>query len=195
MATTVLGQDQKGNLRTLPLDEDSGGETVIPVIVKSSGDALKMDIEKFSASLPIIGLDAMALTAEGELIESIDGSLPWEVQAKIKKFYRAENGVIASDLLIPTNLTRETASFQIELPNISPTASVIIKFTKGLGAADVLDTITLTAPIQTRVVQWSMSIHAQTVAGVTLGQVPPRNLLCDVTASEPVDLVFYGVAR
>ena len=195
MATTVLGQDQKGNLRTLPLDEDAGGETVIPVIVKSSGNALKMDIEKFSASLPVLGTDALAITAEGELIESVDGSLPWETQAKIKKFYEAENGVIASNLLIPTNLTRETASFQIELPNISPTASLTIKFTKGSGAADVLDTITLPAPIQTRVVQWTMSIHAQTVAGVTLGQVPPRNLLCDVTASEPVDLVFYGVAR
>lgn len=195
MATTVLGQDQKGNLRTLPLDEDAGGGTVIPVIVKSSGNALKMDIEKFSASLPVIGSDNVAITAEGELIESADGYLPWEMQAKIKKFYRAENGVIASDLLIPTALTRETASFQIELPNISPTASVTIKFTKGLGAADVLDTITLAAPIQTRVVQWTMSIHAQTVAGVTLGQIPPRNLLCEVTASEPTDLVFYGVAR
>lgn len=195
MATTVLGQDQNGNLRALPLDEAAGGGTVIPVIVKSSGNAIKMDIEKFSASMPIIGLDAMAVTAEGELIESVDGSLPWEVQAKIKKFYKAENGVTASDLLIPTNLVRETASFQIELPNISPTATVTIQFTKGLGAADVLDTITLAAPIQTHVVQWSMSIHAQTVAGVTLGQVPPRNLLCDVTASEPVDLVFYGVAR
>lgn len=195
MATTVLGQDQKGNLRMLPLDEDAAGETVIPVIVKSGGNALKMDVEKFSASLPVIETDTMALTAEGELIESIDGNLPWEVQAKIKKFYRAENGVIASDLLISTVLTRETASFQIELPSISPTASLTIKFTKGLGAADVLDTITLPAPIQTRVVQWTMSIHAQTVAGVTLGQIPPRNLLCEVTATEPVDLVFYGVAR
>lgn len=195
MTTTVLGQDQKGNLRMLPLDEDAGGETVIPVIVKSSGNALKMDIEKFSASMPVIGTDALAITAEGELIESADGSLPWETQAKIKNFYEVKNGVIAANLLIPTNLTRETASFQIELPNISPTASVTIQFTKGLGAADVLDTITLAAPIQTRVVQWSMSIHAQTVAGVTLGQIPPRNLLCDVTASEPVDLVFYGVAR
>lgn len=195
MATTVLGQDQKGNLRALPLDEDAGGGTVIPVIVKSSGNALKMDIEKFSASLPIIGGDALAITAEGELIESVDGSLPWETQAKIKKFYRAENGVTASNLLIPTNLVRETASFQIELPNISPTASLTIKFTKGLGAADVLDTITLPAPIQTQVVQWTMSIHAQTVAGATLGQIPPRNLLCEVTASEPIDIVFYGVAR
>ena len=145
--------------------------------------------------MPIIGIDAAVITAEGELIESADGSLPWESQAKIKRFYNAENGVIASDLLIWTNLTRETASFQIELPNISPTASVTIKFTKGSGAADVLDTITLPAPIQTHVVQWTMSIHAQTVAGVTLGQIPPRHLLCEVTATEPVDLVFYGVAR
>lgn len=195
MATTVLGQDQKGNLRTLPLDEDATGETVIPVIVKSSGNALKMDVEKFSASLPVIETDAIALTAVGELIESIDGYLPWAVQAKIKKFYRAENNVSASNLLIPTDLVRETASFQIELPNISPTATVTIKFTKGLSASDVLDTITLPAPIQTQVVQWTMSIHAQTVAGVTLGQIPPRNLLCEVTASEPVDIVFYGVAR
>ena len=195
MATTVLGQDQNGNLRALPLDEAAGGGTVIPVIVKSSGDALKMDIEKFSASLPLLGSDMAAITAEGELIESADGSLPWGTQAKIKNFYEVENGVIAANLLIPTNLTRETASFQIELPNISPTASLTIKFTKGLGAADVLDTITLTAPIQTQVVQWTMSIHAQTVAGVTLGQIPPRNLLCEVTASEPIDIVFYGVAR
>ena len=195
MATTVLGQDQKGNLRALPLDEAAGGGTVIPVIVKSSGNALKMDIEKFSASMPIIGIDAAVITAEGELIESADGSLPWESQAKIKNFFFFFNGVIASDLLIWTNLTRETASFQIELPNISPTASVTIKFTKGLGANDVLDTITLPAPIQTKVVQWTMSIHAQTVAGATLGQIPPRNLLCEVTASEPIDIVFYGVAR
>lgn len=194
MATTVLGQDQKGNLRALPLDEAAGGGTVIPVIVKSSGNAVKMDIEKFSASMPIIGTDAAVITAEGELIESADGSLPWSTQAKIKNFYEVANG-IASNLLIHTNLTRETASFQIELPNISPTASVTIKFTKGLGANDVLDTITLPAPIQTIVVQWTMSIHAQTVAGATLGQIPPRYLLCEVTASEPIDIVFYGVAR
>lgn len=193
MATTVLGQDQNGNLRALPLDEAAGGGTVIPVIVKSSGNALKMDIEKFSASMPIIGTDTAVITSGGELIESADGSLPWGTQAKIKKFYKAENGVSASDLLIPTALARETASFQIELPNISPTATVTIQFTNGLG--DVLDTITLAAPIQTRVVQWTMSIHAQTVAGVTLGQIPPRNLLCEVTASEAIDIVFYGVAR
>jgi len=196
MSTTVLGQDQNGNLRVLPLAEDAGGKTVIPVVVQEGATPAKMDIASYSASVPLIGSDAAGVIVATESIDTGTLPLPAGTQTTAQSRFVEADGVTTLELELSTGLTRSSASFEILLLNLSATVNITIEFFGNHGVITApIDTITLAAPVSPQALVYTIANTIATVAGKSAGMTPPVNTVCKVTATEPCDLKIYGGAR